>query len=428
MTYQETLDFLFAKLPMFSRIGAAAYKEDLTNTIALCNYLGHPEKKIKTIHIAGTNGKGSVSHMLAAILQSAGYKTGLYTSPHLKDFRERIKINGEIISEMEVISFTSKMSDIIEKIQPSFFELTVAMAFDHFVDQIDIAVIETGLGGRLDSTNVVIPEISVITNIGWDHMNLLGDSLEKIATEKAGIIKPGIPVVIGEFIPETRAVFENIARQKNAPLYFAQQKRYVSAWTENTHFLEAEVARKGEVNHHAYQLDLNGIYQLKNLITVLEACTQLKSLGWIITEEAIRNGLKHSKKINGLHGRWEIIHTDPKVIIDVAHNKNGIEQLLEQIEIMSYRELHLIIGMVKDKDITEILKLLPVSAIYYFSQAQIPRALPSEELKNIASTFGLMGKSFATVNEALNKAKNNAHKDDLIIICGSVFLVGEVEY
>ncbi len=428
MTYQETLDYLFAKLPMFSRIGAAAYKEDLTNTIALCDYLGNPEKKIKTIHIAGTNGKGSVSHMLAAILQSAGYKTGLYTSPHLKDFRERIKINGEMISELEVISFTDKMSEIIEKIQPSFFELTVAMAFDHFVDKVDIAAIETGLGGRLDSTNVVSPEISVITNIGWDHMNLLGDSLEKIAAEKAGIIKPGITVVIGEFIPETRAVFENIARQKNAPLYFAQEHRYVSAWTDNKHFLQAEVARKDQVDHHNYQLDLNGIYQLKNLITVLETCEQLRLQGWKISEENIRNGLKHSKELNGLHGRWEIINQEPMVIIDVAHNKNGIDQLLEQIELMSYSELHLIIGMVKDKDITQILKLLPASAIYYFTQAQIPRALPSEEMKNIATSFGLKGEAFANVNQALNKAKNTAHKDDLIIICGSVFLVGEVEY
>ena len=428
MTYQETLDYLFSKLPMFSRIGAAAYKEDLTNTIALCNYMGNPERKIKTIHIAGTNGKGSVSHMMAAILQSAGYKTGLYTSPHLKDFRERIKINGQMISELEVISFTSKMSDIIEKIQPSFFELTVAMAFDHFVDQIDIAVIETGLGGRLDSTNVITPELSVITNIGWDHMNLLGDSLEKIAAEKAGIIKPGTPVVIGEFIHETRPVFEKTARKNNAPLYFAQEHRYVSGWTDNRHFLQAEVARKDQVDHHNYQLDLNGIYQLKNLITVLEACEQLRSQGWKISEEDIQKGLKHTKELTGLHGRWEIIHQDPIVIIDVAHNKNGIDQLMEQIELMSYRELHLIIGMVKDKDITEILKSLPDTAIYYFTQAQIPRALAAEELKTIALPFGLNGESYTHVNKALEKARNDAHKDDLIIVCGSIFLVGEVEF
>ncbi len=427
MTYQETLDYLFAKLPMYSRIGAAAYKEDLTNTIALCDFLGNPEKKIKTIHIAGTNGKGSVSHMLAAILQSAGYKTGLYTSPHLKDFRERIKINGEMIPEKTVIAFTEKTKEITQKIEPSFFELTVAMAFDHFLGHTDIAVIETGLGGRLDSTNVITPEISVITNIGWDHMNLLGDSLEKIAAEKAGIIKPGIPVVIGEFLPLTRTVFENIARQKNAPLFFAQEKRYVSAWTDNLHYLEVEVARKEKVEHNKYQLDLNGIYQLKNLITVLEACAQLRSLGWKISDEAIQQGLKHSKELNGLHGRWEIIHKDPLVIMDVAHNTNGIEQLLEQIELMSYRELHLVIGFVKDKDISHILKLLPDTAIYYFTQAQIPRALVAEELKISALSLGLKGEAYPDVNKALNEAKNAAHKDDLIIICGSVFLVGEVE-
>lgn len=428
MTYQETLDHLFAKLPMFSRIGAAAYKEDLTNTILLCDFLGNPENKIKTIHVAGTNGKGSVSHMLAAILQSAGYVTGLYTSPHLKDFRERIKINGEMIPENVVIDFTERTKEITEKIEPSFFELTVGMAFDHFAGKTDIAVIETGLGGRLDSTNVIKPEISVITNIGWDHMNLLGDSLEKIATEKAGIIKKDTPVVIGEYLPETRYIFEKIASDNNAPLHFAQDESYVSAWTDHTHYLDVEVARKQQVDHHHYQLDLTGIYQLKNLLTVLETCRQLRSLGWNISEEAIKKGLRHSKELNGLHGRWDIIHKDPLVVIDVAHNKNGIEQLLEQIEGMTYRELHLIIGMVKDKDITEILKLLPASANYYFTQAQIPRALEAEELKEKARPFGLIGTAYAEVNLALEQAGQKAHKDDLIIICGSVFLAGEVEY
>lgn len=428
MTYQDTLDYLFAKLPMFSRIGAAAYKEDLTNTIALCNFLGNPEKKIKTIHIAGTNGKGSVSHMLAAILQSAGYRTGLYTSPHLKDFRERIKINGEMIPENTVIDFTERMMDITEKIEPSFFELTVAMAFDHFVDKVDIAVIETGLGGRLDSTNVIDPEISVITNIGWDHMNLLGDSLEKIAFEKAGIIKMNRPVVIGEFISETRSIFEKVAAEKNASIHFAQESGYVSAWTDKINLLDLEVEWRKKTDHRHFQLDLSGIYQLKNLLTVLEACDQLKALGWNISEEHIRKGLRHSKELNGLHGRWEIIHRDPLLIIDVAHNKNGIEQLLEQIELMSYRELHLIIGMVKDKDITNILQLLPSSANYYFTQAQIPRAMPADELKEKAASFELSGNVFPEVNLAIKNALETAHKDDLIIICGSVFLAGEVAH
>lgn len=427
MTYQETLDHLFSRLPMFSRIGAAAYKEDLTNTIALCDFLGHPEQKLKTIHIAGTNGKGSVSHMLAAILQSAGYRTGLYTSPHLKDFRERIKINGEMIPEQTVVDFTEKTREVTEKIEPSFFELTVAMAFDHFLDKTDISVIETGLGGRLDSTNVINPEISVITNIGWDHMNLLGDTLEKIAFEKAGIIKPHTPVVIGEFIAETRPVFERIAAEKNAPIHFAEEKRYVSAWTDHGHFLEAEVDRKGQVDHSIYFLDLNGIYQLKNLLTVLEACTQLRSLGWKIDDGAIKKGLKHSREINGLHGRWEMIHQHPTVIVDVAHNVNGMEQLLEQIELMSYRELHLIIGMVKDKDTSHILKLLPASAIYYFTQASIPRALNAKDLQEQGLAYGLKGEVFSDVNKALDKAISFAHADDLIIVCGSVFLAGEVE-
>lgn len=428
MTYQDTLDYLFAKLPMFSRIGAAAYKEDLTNTIALCNFLGNPEKKIKTIHIAGTNGKGSVSHMLAAILQSAGYRTGLYTSPHLKDFRERIKINGELIPENAVIDFTERMMDITEKIEPSFFELTVAMAFDHFLEKVDIAVIETGLGGRLDSTNVIEPEISIITNIGWDHMNLLGDSLEKIAFEKAGIIKPKTPVVIGEFINETRGIFEKVAAEKNAPIHFAQESGYISAWTDKINLLDVEVEWRKKTDHRHFQLDLSGIYQLKNLLTVLEACDQLKALGWNISEEDIKKGLRHSKELNGLHGRWEIIHRDPLVVIDVAHNKNGIEQLLEQIELMSYRDLHLVIGMVRDKDISNILQLLPSSANYYFTQAQIPRAMPADELKEKAASFELKGNAFPEVNQAIRNVLEIAHKDDLVIICGSVFLAGEVAH
>jgi len=427
MNYQQTLDHLFTKLPMFSRIGAAAFKNDLTNTIKLCDELGNPQVKFKTIHIAGTNGKGSVSHMLAAILQTAGYKTGLYTSPHLKDFRERIKVNGKMVTEQFVIDFTERTKVVTEEIEPSFFELTVAMAFEYFAEEnVDVAVIETGLGGRLDSTNIITPEISVITNIGWDHMNLLGDTLEKIAFEKAGIIKENVPVVIGEVIPETRKIFDAVAAEKNAPIIYAEEQRYAPAWSVNTHHLNVEVAHKHHIDHKNYQLDLNGIYQVKNLITILEACTQLEQKGWKINDHLIQEGTKQVKKLTGLHGRWEIIGTDPMTVVDVAHNADGIKQLMEQIELMPYRELHIVIGMVKDKEINTILSLLPGTANYYFTQAQIPRALAAVELMKQGNAMGLKGSSYATVPFALEKAKEAAHKDDLVIVCGSVFVVGEV--
>lgn len=413
---------------MFSRIGAAAYKADLTNTIKLCDFLGNPETKFKTIHIAGTNGKGSVSHMLAAILQTAGYKTGLYTSPHLKDFRERIKINGEMIAESFVTDFTENIKPLIEEINPSFFEITVGMAFDYFAKQkIDVAIVETGLGGRLDSTNIITPELSVITNIGWDHMNILGDSLEKIAFEKAGIIKPGIPVVVGEVLFETKPLFEEIAMQRNAPLSIASQKRQVMNWDWEKNELVVEVAEEHHTDHKIYHLDLAGIYQTKNLLTVLEVCSQLQQAGWKITDEITRKALKQTKKINGLHGRWEIIHHSPLVVLDVAHNIDGIKQLIEQAEVTEHHELHIVIGMVKDKEVKKAIELLPVNAHYYFTKAQIPRALPEDELLEIATAAGLHGTSFTEVNEAIEFAIQHAHPDDMIIVCGSVFLVGEVK-
>src|SRR6187431_20462 len=308
MNYQQTIDYLFSRLPMFSRIGAAAYKADLHNTIALCEALNDPHKKFKSIHIAGTNGKGSVSHMLDAILQTAGYRTGLYTSPHLKNFRERIKVNGEEINERFIIDFTEKIKPLIEKIEPSFFEITVAMAFDYFAEQkVDIAIIEVGLGGRFDSTNIITPELSVITNIGWDHMNILGDSLEKIAFEKAGIIKTNVPVVIGEMIPETKPVFENIASEKNTSIHLATQQRNVTGWEWEKHELIVEIAEQTKTDHKKYHLDLPGIYQSKNLLTVLEVCSVLKDLGYEIDENEIREGLQKTKKLTGLHGRWEVI-------------------------------------------------------------------------------------------------------------------------
>ena len=413
---------------MFSRIGAAAYKADLTNTIRLCNTLGNPQHKFKSIHVAGTNGKGSTSHMLAAILQTAGYKTGLYTSPHLKDFRERIKVNGEMVSEEFVILFTERIRPRIEEIEPSFFEITVAMAFEYFAQQeVDIAIIETGLGGRLDSTNVIVPELSIITNIGWDHMNLLGNSLEEIAAEKAGIIKETIPVVVGEVIPETISIFEETAYEKNAPLSIAERKRHITDWNWEKHELVVEVASEHQTDHKIYHLDLQGVYQTKNLLTVLEACSILQQKGWKLDNDAIQQGLKHTKKITGLHGRWEVIHTSPLVVMDVAHNADGIRQLVQQAELISHDQLHIIIGMVKDKDIDRVLSLLPKTANYYFTKAQIPRALPENELMEKAGKLKLKGDSFPDVNEALEFALQHTHPDDLIIICGSVFLVGEVD-
>jgi dihydrofolate synthase / folylpolyglutamate synthase len=427
MNYQQTIDYLFSRLPMFSRIGAAAYKADLANTIRLCEFLNNPQTKFKTIHVAGTNGKGSVSHMLAAILQTAGYKTGLYTSPHLKDFRERIKVSGEMLGEKFVTDFTEKMQPLIEEISPSFFEITVAMAFEYFAEQkVDVAVIEVGLGGRLDSTNIITPELSVITNIGWDHMNLLGDTLEKIAFEKAGIIKKEVPVVVGEVIPESFPVFERASKEKKATLSIASQKRNIVDWHWEKTELIVEVSEENHTDHKTWHLDLPGLYQTKNLLTVLEACAQLKQQGWKIDDAIIHKGLKKVRKLTGLHGRWEIIHQSPTVVLDVAHNIDGIKQLVQQIELTEHRELHIITGMVKDKEVEKILVLLPKEAQYYFTKAQIPRAIPENELAEKAKLAKLTGHSFSTVNDALQSALQHAHRDDLIIVCGSVFLVGEV--
>jgi dihydrofolate synthase/folylpolyglutamate synthase len=427
MNYQQTIDYLFSRLPMFSRIGAAAFKKDLTNTLALCEYLGDPQHKIKTIHIAGTNGKGSVSHMLAAILQAAGYKTGLYTSPHLKDFRERIKVNGEMVAQQFIIDFTGNIIPVIEKIEPSFFEITVAMAFDYFEkEKTDIAVIETGLGGRYDSTNVILPELSVITNIGWDHMNILGDSLEKIAFEKAGIIKNKIPVVIGETLPETKKIFEKVAAEKKAPLIIASEKRTALNWQWQKHELVVETAETHHTDHGRYHLELAGIYQVKNLLTVLEACSQLQQQGWNISEGNIQKGLRETKKITGLHGRWEVMQNDPMVVLDVAHNEDGVRMLMEQVEVTDHDHLHIILGMVKDKEVDKVLALFPKMARYYFTQADIPRALQADILQRKGAVLGLEGKTFGNVNEAISEALSHAHKKDMILVCGSVFLVGEV--
>ncbi len=430
MTYLQTINYLYTTLPMFSRIGAAAYKADLTNTIKLCKALGDPHTKFKSIHIAGTNGKGSTSHMLAAILQQAGYKTGLYTSPHLKDFRERIKINGEMISEEFVIDFVQRTKELSEQIEPSFFELTVAMAFDYFEKQkVDIAVIETGLGGRLDSTNVITPILSIVTNIGYDHMNILGNTLEEIAAEKAGIIKPGVPVVIGEYLPETKNIFCNKAKEVNAPIHFAQDEYAVSNINYTVQSLRCDVKNIEHNITETFELDLNGLYQIKNLCTVLCAEGILIQQGFNIKSETEKSALQNVKKLTGLYGRWDVICNQPTIILDVAHNEDGIKQLLQQLEVVSRESstIHFVIGMVKDKDVTKILSILPKDAKYYFSNAHIPRAMPHSVLKEKAAGFGLDGESYDDVNIALKAAESIADAEDIIVVCGSVFLVAEVD-
>ena len=427
MTYTETIEYLFSRLPMFSRMGAAAIKSDLVNTLKICSWLGEPQKKFKSIHIAGTNGKGSCSHMIAAALQECGYKTGLYTSPHLKDFRERIRINGEMVSKEFVITFTERIKPLIEEINPSFFELTVGMAFEYFAqERIDIAVIETGLGGRLDSTNVIMPELSVITNIGMDHMNILGDTLELIAGEKAGIIKKNVTAVIGESSDETDEVFLSVAAERAAPIVFADKRYFASDWMHKNGYLQTDIVNSHDQSRVSYQLDLPGYYQLKNLVTVSEIIHQLRAKKFDMPQEKVSRALKQVKKLTGLHGRWEIIHQHPQVILDVAHNEDGIRQLVNQIELSDYRQLYIIIGMVKDKEIDKVLELLPKEAEYYFTKAQIPRALNENILQQRAIAMGLPGDAYPDVNTALKSALSKASKDDLILVCGSVFVVGEV--
>jgi dihydrofolate synthase / folylpolyglutamate synthase len=428
MNYEETVDYLFTRLPMYSRIGAAAYRADLNNTWQLSDFAGNPERRFKSIHVAGTNGKGSTSHMLAAIFQEAGYKTGLYTSPHLKDFRERIRINGEFIAESFVVDFVRRIGPLSEQLDPSFFEITVVMAFDYFAQQnVDIAIVEVGLGGRLDSTNIIIPELSVITNIGFDHINLLGDTLTKIAFEKAGIIKPGIPVVVGETHPESAPVFEQRAHEEQAPIRFADKHRYVTDWKYGRHTLDVEVSTSPvAAGVEWYTLDLAGIYQTHNLLTVLEAVHQMRGRGWKLEPAVIRRALKRVRHLTGLHGRWEIVHENPDVVLDVAHNEDGIRQLLRQIEVTDHEELHLVVGMVNDKAIGNVLALLPRQANYYFTRAQIPRALPEDQLAAQAAAAGLKGLAYPTVAEALQAAKARAKPKDLIVVCGSVFVVAEV--
>jgi dihydrofolate synthase/folylpolyglutamate synthase len=427
MNYSETLDFLYSKLPMFTRIGEAALKKDLTNTIALCESLGNPQDTFKSIHVAGTNGKGSTSHMLAAILQIAGYKTGLYTSPHLKDFRERIRINGKMAPKAFVTAFVKQQMKVIERVQPSFFEVTVAMAFSYFaIEEVDVAVIEVGLGGRLDSTNIIHPELSLITNISLDHVNILGDTLQKIAFEKAGIIKAGVPAIVGEDSEETRTVFTDKAAEVVTSLQFASREYKIEDLRNEDNQLIFSVQKGGKRQYKDIALDLNGNYQQYNIPVVLAAVDRLNDNGFEIKPTHVYEALAQVKKLTGLQGRWQTISLNPRVICDTGHNVAGITEVLKNILVTPHAQLHFVIGMVKDKDISKILDLLPKEASYYFTQPNLERALPVASLEEQARAHGLHGTAFETVNAALTAAKQQAGVNDLIFVGGSTFVVAEV--
>jgi len=425
MNYQESLQYLYERLPMFQRVGAQAFKKDLTNTIRLLEGLGNPHQKFKSIHIAGTNGKGSSAHSLAAILQCAGYKTGLYTSPHLKSFTERIRIDGQEVSEEFVGEFVTRIKSLIEAINPSFFEVTVAMAFEYFNrQQVDIAVIETGLGGRLDSTNVIDPELSLITMIGKDHADMLGNTLPEIASEKAGIIKTGKPIVIGANQPELRHVFEQKATQLNASFYLSNDIQ-VKQIGRNTTFQTFELSANGKVE--VLKTDLIASYFLKNIPGVIRAVNVLQKKGWKVSDQAIEEGLAGVKKLTGLKGRWQVLGENPLLVADISHNEPGLAELFAQVRSLNPTQLHLAIGMVKDKDIASILNLFPRNAAFYFTQSSVPRSLPSDQLQDLAQSVGLKGESYSNVNMALSVAKKNATSSDMILICGSTFVVAEIE-
>lgn len=403
MTYDETIEYLFNSTPLFQNVGKAAYKEGLANTLALDEYFGHPHTKFKTIHVGGTNGKGSTSHSLASVLQSAGYKVGLFTSPHLKDFRERIRINGKMISEKYVVDFVEQNRNFFEPLYPSFFELTTAMAFKYFADEnVDVAVIEVGLGGRLDCTNIISPVLSIITNISFDHVNLLGNTLEKIASEKAGIIKHGVPVVIGETTSETRPVFEAKAKEVDTQIVFAEEKDI------------PEIA-----------FELGGDYQQKNLRTIITALSILRGT-FDISEHNIRDGLSSVCERTGLMGRWQTLNECPKTVCDVGHNVGGFEYIVKQLARQQYKTLRIVIGMVNDKDVNGVLALLPKDAKYYFTRAKVARALQPEELQDKAKEYELKGNCYPSVANAYEAAIREASTDDFIFVGGSCFVVAEV--
>jgi dihydrofolate synthase/folylpolyglutamate synthase len=428
MTYQEVIEYMFSQLPMFYRIGKSAYKANLETSLYIDNYFGHPHQNYKTIHVAGTNGKGSVSHMLAAILQTAGYKTGLFTSPHLKDFRERIRVNGQIIPEEEVTDFIFQHKQVFDQVKPSFFEMTSALAFYYFAKvHVDVAIIEVGMGGRLDSTNIITPLLSVITNIGFDHTEFLGDTLGKIAAEKAGIIKNSIPVVIGEYHSDTWPVFQQFSERLNTPVLLAEKVYKVgySSFTSD----QKQVFNIHEGDQLVYEnlkIDLLGFYQQKNICTVLTAIDQLRRIGFSVQNVALYHALNNVTGITGLQGRWWPIGYNPLIICDTGHNYDGIYWVTQQMRTIPYKQLHIVIGFVKDKDVTSMLQLLPDNAKYYFTNAKIPRALDAHELRGKALEYGLLGDSYPSVRKALDAAKANAAKDDFIFVGGSTFVVAEV--
>ena len=427
MNYQETLDWMFKQLPMYQRIGAAAYKPDLNNTIALLNLLGNPHHNFKSVHIAGTNGKGSTSHMLASIFQEAGYKTGLYTSPHLRDFRERIRINGEMIPEENVVKFIDTHREAFQQIGLSFFEMTVGMAFQYFADEnVDIAIVEVGMGGRLDSTNLITPELSIITNIGLDHVQFLGDTLEKIAGEKAGIIKAGIPVVIGETQSETHQVFENKAQELNSPIFFADQLFDCDEiHIDELQTKKYDIWKNSELYLEACEIPLTGNYQKKNLATVMCAADLLREK-FQLSDDDIRDGVANVIRNTHLMGRWQILDHDPLTIADTGHNVDGIREVVNQLAEMTYNKLHFVIGTVNDKDIDHILQLLPHNCEYYFCKADIPRGLDANILAQKAFEFGLRGNVYNSVRDAYLSALNAASFDDIVFVGGSNFTVAEV--
>lgn len=427
MDYQETVEYIFQALPMFQREGAAAYKDNLDNSHALDLYDGSPHTSYPTIHVGGTNGKGSVAHMLAAILQCAGYKVGLYTSPHLCDFRERIRVNGHPIAKEAVQEYVASHQDYFEEIQPSFFEMSTAMAFWYFQQQqVDVAVIEVGMGGRLDSTNIIRPEVSIITNIGLEHTQFLGDTLEKIATEKAGIVKPSTPVVFGQVVYATKGVFLDAARRNHAPFTFAEEAWNCVSQHQNDngtqHFL---LTRHQQEETIGIDCDLLGYYQRYNVVTVLATVDVLMKAGYHITPKNVLEGIAHTQQLTRLFGRWQKLADSPLVMCDTAHNAEGIKEVMPSLLALPAKKLRCVIGLVKDKDLTRILPLFPKEAIYYFTQAAVPRALPATTLRDKALDYGLKGNTFSSVSQAVEAARAEAEPEDAIYIGGSTFTVGE---
>jgi dihydrofolate synthase/folylpolyglutamate synthase len=430
MNYQQTLDYIYRSLPMFHRIGAAAYKNDLDNTLALSRLTEHPENSFPSIHIAGTNGKGSVSHLLASILQESGYRTALFTSPHLKDFRERMRVNGKMIPKSAVTEFFKLYRSSFEPLQPSFFEITFALAMWWFsAEKPEIAVIETGMGGRLDSTNIISPLVSVITNIGYDHRQFLGDTLEKIAIEKAGIIKPGIPVVIGESKSPSEEVFRNKAKELGSPIYFADREYDVNSFRfamRPSPHLEMEVWRSSTVYLKKLSTPLAGLYQLKNCLSVLKATDILQQNGFAITEETILQGFNKVRQNTGIQGRWQFISREPLVLCDTGHNIDGIREVVRQLRFIPHEQLHMVFGMVEDKERDDILDILPRAARYYFCKPGVPRGLDAKLLAEDALKYGIEGSVWPSVTQALEEAKRSAGPKDLIFVGGSTFVVAEV--